>query len=385
MRTQFRGYRLVRTLLIAVVTLAPCMGAHAERVVTIGLAAPMSGPSGSTGVSLERAAQLAIDDLNAGRPVINGEPVRFALLAQDDRADPRTGELVADYFVKSRVAAVVGHWNSGVGIPASRIYAAAGIVQMAPAVTSPLYTQQGYVSAFRIVPHDGDGARHTAEYVVREMKAASVVVIDDRTPFGAGYASDFAGNVIALGGKVAARFAVSSKSSDFNGILRTVRSLKPDAILFGGLDAQAAQLASEMRRLQITAPLVGIGGVVGPTFVRLAGSAGEGTVVLEPGPPSYRGPQWTHFESAWKRKYQDPIYLYAPFAYDAVRVIAAAMHQANTTEGAQLAQELHRIRYRGVTGDIAFDHEGNLRDPVFTLYGVRGGKWQVIKTIDDRG
>lgn len=372
-------------MLAAVVACAASLAAHAERVITIGLAAPLSGPSGSTGVSLERAAQLAIDDLNAGRPVINGEPVRFALLAQDDRADPRTGELVADYFVKSRVSAVVGHWNSGVGIPASRIYAAAGIVQVAPAVTSPAYTQQGYASAFRIVPHDGEGARHIAHYVVREMKAGSVVVIDDRTPFGAGYAADFAGNVVAQGGKIAARFSLSSKSSDFNGILRTVRSLKPDAVLFAGLDAQAAQLVNEMRRLQISAPLVGIGGVVGPTFVRLAGSAGEGTVVLEPGPPSYRGPQWTHFEHAWKTRYPDPIYLYAPFAYDAVRVIAAAMRQANATDGAPLANELHRIRYRGVTGHIAFDRDGNLRDPVFTLYGVKGGQWQVIKTIDERG
>ncbi|EJN06939.1 branched-chain amino acid ABC transporter substrate-binding protein [Herbaspirillum sp. YR522] len=383
MQSPFPVPRVIRHLLAAGL-LAASLGVHAERVVTIGLAVPLSGPSGSTGASLEQAAQLAIDDLNAARPVIDGEPVRFALLAQDDRADPRTGELVADYFVKSRVAAVVGHWNSGVGIPASRIYAAAGIVQVAPAVTSPAYTQQGYAGAFRIVPHDGEGARHIAQYVVREMKAANVVVIDDRTPFGAGYAAEFAGNVVALGGKIGARFALSSKSSDFNGILRTVRSLKPDAVLFAGLDAQAAQLVSEMRRLQIGAPLIGIGGLVGPTFVRLAGSAGEGTVVLEPGPASYRGPQWTHFEAAWKARYQEPITLYAPFAYDAVRVIAAAMRQANATGGAPLARELHRIRYRGVTGPIAFDREGNLRDPVFTLYGVKQGRWQVIKTIDER-
>jgi hypothetical protein len=80
----------------------------------------MSGLSGSTGWPWS-AAQLAVDDLNSGKPVIAGEPVLFKLLAQDDRADPRTGELIADYFVKSKVAAVVGHWNSGVGIPAAHL------------------------------------------------------------------------------------------------------------------------------------------------------------------------------------------------------------------------------------------------------------------------
>lgn len=381
-----RGLSKARQALVACALVAGVMQAHAERVVTIGLAVPMSGLSASTGVSLERAAQLAIDDLNQSRPVINGEAVKFALLPQDDRADPRTGELIADYFVKSRVSAVVGHWNSGVGIPASKVYAAAGIVNVAPAVTSPLYTSQGFNTVFRIVPHDGDGARHTADYVTQVMKAANIVIIDDRTPFGGGYAADVEKRVqSAQSARVVGHFSVNAKSSDFNGVLRSVRALKPDVVFFAGLDAQAAQLANEMQRLQVKVPLVGIGGVVGPTFLRLAGAAAEGTVVLEPGPPSYKGPQWSHFEAAWKARYKDEIYLYAPFAYDAVRVIAAAMREANATEGEKLAAELHRIRYRGITGNIAFDKDGNLREPVFTLYEVKGGQWRVVRTIGERG
>lgn len=369
---------------MAALGMLPASGQAGERTVVIGLAAPMSGLSGSTGISLEHAAQLAIDDLNETPPVIGGDKITFKLLPQDDRADPRTGELIAEYLVKSKVAAVVGHWNSGVGIPASRIYAAAGIPHVSPAVTSPAYTQQGFPTAFRIVPHDGDGARHTAEYVVREMKARNIVVIDDRTVFGAGYAAEFKKSVAALNAKVVAHYTVSSKSSTFNHILPAARSLNPDVVFFAGIDAQAAQLVSELRRLQITAPLVGIGGMVGPTFLRLAGPAAEGTIVLEPGPPSYKGAQWTRFESAWKARYKEDIYLYAPFAYDAVRTIAAAMRDANSVDTDKVTTELHKIRYRGITGAISFDKDGNLRDPVFTLYEAKGGRWRVIKTIEDK-
>jgi len=351
------------------------------RTVLIGLAAPMSGLSGSTGVALERAAQLAVDDINSGKPVIAGEPVLFKLLPQDDRADPRTGELIADYFVKSRVAAVVGHWNSGVGIPAARIYAAAGIPHVAPAVTAPAYTQQGDASAFRIVPHDGEGARLTADYVVRDLKAGNIAVIDDSTVFGTTYADEFVKSVKALQGRVGARYAVSSKTSDFNSILRAIRDSDPDVVFFAGLDAQAAQLVQDMRRLQVRARLVGIGGVVGPTFLKLAGAAGEGVSVVEPGLPSYKGPQWTHFEQAWKARYRDDIYLYAPFAYDAVRVIVAAMREADSVEPAKVTASLHRIRYKGISGNIAFDAQGNLRDPVFTLYQVSQGRWRVIRSM----
>ncbi|MBG7619910.1 branched-chain amino acid ABC transporter substrate-binding protein [Herbaspirillum sp. AP02] len=358
--------------------------AATPRTVLIGLAAPMSGPSGSTGMSLERAAQLAVEDINNGKPVIGGEPVLFKLLPQDDRADPRTGELVAQYFVKTGVAAVVGHWNSGVGIPASRIYAAAGIPHVAPAVTAPDYTRQGYVTAFRIVPHDGDGARHTAQYVMHDLKARSIAVIDDSTLFGATYAQEFVNAVSAQQGRVTGRYQVSSKTSDFNSILRSIRASDPDVVFFAGLDAQAAQLAQDLRRLQIRARLVGIGGLVGPTFLRLAGAAGEEVSVVEPGLPSYKGPQWSHFDNAWKARYKDDIYLYAPFAYDAVRVIAAAMREADSVAPAKVTAELHRIRYRGITGQIAFDAEGNLRDPVFTLYQVHQGRWRVIRSMGDR-
>lgn len=371
--------------LLAALGLQASLAQAAPRTVTIGLAAPMTGLSGSTGLALERAAQMAIEDVNDTKPVIGGEQVVFKLLPQDDRADPRTGELIADYFVKTGVAAVVGHWNSGVGIPASRVYAAAGIPHVSPAVTAPAYTRQGFATAFRIVPHDGDGARHTAEYVLGEMKAKNIVIIGDRTVFGAAYADEFEKSVKALNGKVAARYTVSDKTSDFNGILRSVRSLNPDVVFFAGIDAQAAQLANDIRRLQIKAPLVGIGGLVGPTFLKLAGPAGEGTIVVEPGLPSYKGPQWTRFEASWKTRYRDEIYLYAPFAYDAVRVIVAAMREANSVEHDKVTAELHKIRYRGISGNIGFDKDGNLREPMFTLYEVRNGRWAVLKTIGDKG
>lgn len=272
----------------------------ADKTVLIGLAAPMSGLSGSTGLSLQRAAEIAIRDLNVQNLRIGGDRIVFKLLPQDDRADPRAGELIADYFVKSKVAAVVGHWNSGVGIPASKIYNAAGIPQVAPAVTSHAYTQQGFATTFRIVGHDDDGARYTAEYVMRDLKARRIVIIDDRTPFGAGYAEQFDKAIGELKGNVAGHFSIGSKTSDFNEVLRQTKALDPDVIMFGGLDAQAGELVREIKRLEVPGRLVGIGGVVGQTFLKLAGTAGEGTTVLEPGLPSYKNAQWTHFQKSWK-------------------------------------------------------------------------------------
>lgn len=369
-------------LVLGVILAAGACNVQADpRTVLIGLAAPMSGLSGNIGVSLERASELAIKDINETKPVIGGEPVVFKLLPLDDRADPRTGEWIADYFVKSKVAAVIAHWNSGVGIPASKIYAAAGIPHLSPGVTAPAFTLQGFETTFRLVPHDGDGARLTAEYVLNELKARTIVVIDDRTVFGATYAAEFEKSVAALNGKVSAHYSISSKSSDFNQILRQASALNPDVLFFGGIDAQAAQLARDMRRLGLTASLVTSDGVVGQTFLDIAGPAGENTVAIEPGRPSYKGPQWARFQSAWKARYKEEIYLYAPFAYDAVRVVAAAMNSANSTDTAKVTAELHKIRYQGISGNIAFDKKGDLTEPVFTIYAVKNGRWRAVRTI----
>lgn len=375
------GLALGKVILAAALAMGAGKVQAEPRTVLIGLAAPMTGLSGNIGVSLERAAQLAISDINETKPVIGGEPVVFKLLPLDDRADPRTGELIADYFIKSKVAAVIAHWNSGVGIPASRIYAAAGIPHLSPGVTAPAFTRQGFDTVFRLVPHDGDGARLTAEYVLRELKAKSIVSIDDRTVFGATYAAEFAKSVAALNGKISEHYTISSKSSDFNDILRAVRDLNPDVLFFGGIDAQAAQLARDMRRLGITASLVTSDGVVGQTFLDLAGSAGENAVAIEPGRPSYKGTQWVRFQNAWKSRYKEEIYLYAPFSYDAVRVVAAAMSSANSTDTPKVTAELHKIRYQGITGNIVFDKNGDLTEPIFTVYNVKNGRWRAIRTI----
>ncbi|EJL80732.1 ABC-type branched-chain amino acid transport system, periplasmic component [Herbaspirillum sp. CF444] len=353
----------------------------ADRTVLIGYAAPLSGASGSIGASLVHAAEIAVDDANRQAIHIDGDKLVFKLLTQDDRSDPRTGLLVAEYFVKSGVAGVIGHWNSGVGIPASQIYKKADIVQIAQATTAHAYTEQSFPTTFRIVPHDDEGAGYTAEYVVRQMKSRRIAIIDDQTPFGTGYARHFAQMVESLKGNIVSQFGVSSRTSNFNAVLRSVKKQDPDVVFFGGLDAQAGQLAKELRRFDINAPLVGVGGTVGAQYLQVAGEAGNGTVALEPGQPSYKGAQWLQFEKAYKSRFGEDMGLYAPFSYDAVQVLVAAIKQANSLDRQKIIAAMHQVRHNGLTGPISFDADGNLANPVFTIFEVKNQKWVPLKVI----
>ncbi|GAA3891699.1 branched-chain amino acid ABC transporter substrate-binding protein [Gibbsiella dentisursi] len=350
--------------------------ASAADTVLIGLAGPLTGPSARIGKDLENGAQLAIRDANSQNPTLGGKPVTFKLVSEDDQSDPRTAVAVAQRLVDQGVAGVVGHWNTGTSIPAARIYHDAGITQVAPVATGHAYTQQGFDTSFRVMGHDDDGGNYAGQYAVNVLKAKRVAVIDDRTAFGQGLADEFIKSLAAQGVQVVAREYVDDKTVDFSAVLTSIRSKNADLIFFGGVDSQAAPLARRIKQLGINATLMGAGGFVSQTFLTLAQKEGEGVVALEPGLPVEQMPGGKAFEQAYRDRYKTHIELHAPFAYDATRVLIAAIEQADSADPAKYLPKLRAIQYQGVTGTLAFDAQGNLLQPSFTVYKVVAGKWQ---------
>ncbi|EMH4073508.1 branched-chain amino acid ABC transporter substrate-binding protein [Serratia marcescens] len=366
----------IKPLALAAVTMILSLPALADDTVLIGLAGPLTGPSARIGKDLENGARLAIADANAQKPTLNGKPVTFKLLSEDDQSDPRTAVAVAQRLVDEGVAGVVGHWNTGTSIPAARIYHDAGIAQVAPVATGHGYTQQGFDTSFRVMGHDDDGGNYAGQYAVKTLKAQRIAVIDDRTAFGQGLADEFIKSLQAQGVQPVTREYVDDKTVDFSAVLTTVRSKNADLIFFGGVDSQAAPLARKLKQLGMNAQLMGAGGFVSQTFLTLAQREGEGVVALEPGLPLEQMPGGKAFEQAYRDRYHTHIELHAPFAYDATRVLIAAIEQADSANPADYLPKLRAIHYQGVTGDIAFDAQGNLQQPSFTLYRVVDGKWQ---------
>ncbi|WP_269935500.1 branched-chain amino acid ABC transporter substrate-binding protein [Serratia liquefaciens] len=371
--TRFKPLALATAVLVS---LSAASSALADETILIGLAGPLTGPSARIGKDLENGAQLAIADANAQKPTLKGKAVTFKLLSEDDQSDPRTAVAVAQRLVDEGVVGVVGHWNTGTSIPAARIYHDAGIAQVAPVATGHGYTQQGFDTSFRVMGHDDDGGNYAGIYAVTQLKAKRIAVIDDRTAFGQGLADEFIKSLAAQGIQPVAREYVDDKTVDFSAVLTTVRSKNADLIFFGGVDSQAAPLARRIKQLGMNTPLMGAGGFVSQTFLTLAQKEGEGVVALEPGLPLEQMPGGKAFEQAYRDRYKTHIELHAPFAYDATRVLIAAIEQAGSADPADYLPKLRTIHYQGVTGTIAFDSQGNLQQPSFTLYRVVDGKWQ---------
>jgi branched-chain amino acid transport system substrate-binding protein len=349
--------------------------------VRIGVASPLTGPQAHIGIDIRNGAQLAIEDLNAKGVEIGGKKVKFEMVAEDDEANPTKATTVAQKLVDAKVAGVVGHFNSGASIPASKIYSDAGIPQISPSSTNPKYTQQGFKTTFRVVAHDDQQGPTLGNFAIGKLNAKSIAVIDDSTAYGQGLADAFTATAKTAGAKIVAREHTTDKDTDFRAILTSIKGRNPDLIMFGGIDPQAGPMVRQMASLGIKAKYIGGDGMQTPNFIKLAGDTAEGVMASMPGLPKEQMPGGKQFVDRYKAKFNADVELFAPMGYDAVMVFADAMKRANATDPAKFLPEVGKTNYQGVIGPIAFDEKGDLRNGPITIYVVKAGKWAPLETV----
>ena len=350
-------------------------------VVKIGVASPLTGPQAHIGNDIKNGVQLAVEDLNAQGVSIGGQKIEFVLVAEDDEANPTKATTVAQKLADAKVAGVVGHFNSGASIPASKIYSDAGIPQISPSSTNPKYTQQGFKTTFRVVANDDQQGPTLAKFAVERLGAKTIAVIDDSTAYGQGLADTFEKTAKALGANVVAREHTTDKDTDFTAILTKIKGAKPDLIMFGGIDPQAGPMAKQMASLGIKAKLIGGDGIQTPNFVKLAGDARRRDRW-----PRCRGCRRIRCRAArnsWrstKAKFSQDVELFAPMGYDAVFVFVDAMKRAGSADPAKYLPEVGKTKLEGVIGPIEFDDKGDLKNGPLTVYAVKSGTWNPLET-----
>ena len=348
-----------------------------EQIVKIGHVGPLSGQIAHLGKDNENGARMAVDVLNTKNLRIGGKKIKFVLLGEDDAATPQQGTAAAQKLVDAKVNGVIGHLNSGTTIPASKIYNDAGIPQISPSATNPKYTQQGFKGAFRVVANDGQLGGALGRYAASTLHAKNIAIIDDRTAYGQGVADEFAKSAKAAGINIIGRQYTNDKATDFNAILTAIKGKNPDLIFFGGMDAVAGPMLRQMKQLGIQAKYMGGDGICTEQLPSLSGDgmADDQVVCAEAGGVEENQKKGLdEFRTAYSKKFGTDVKLYAPYVYDAVMVMAAAMQKADSVEPAKYLPELAKTNYQGVTGLIEFDTRGDMKHGTLTLYTFKSGK-----------
>ncbi|WP_341646382.1 branched-chain amino acid ABC transporter substrate-binding protein [Thauera sp. SDU_THAU2] len=370
----------MKKTLLALALVGIGFAAQAQTVVKIGHAGPLTGPIAHFGKDGENGARLALEDANAKGLVIGGQTVKFELLSEDDQGDPRTATTAAQRLTDAGVKGVVGHTTSGASIPASRVYEQAGVPVITPSSTSPKLTQQNYKVTYRVIANDLQQGEAMAKYAIETLKVKKFAVIDDRTAYGQGLADSFAESIKKLGGEIVGREFTNDKATDFTAILTKIKARSPEAIFYGGMDSQGAPMLRQLRQLGIPATFLGGDGNCTSEMLKLAGDAmNEKVFCTQAGIPLTQMPSGEEFLSRFRQRFNADVLVYAPYAYDAATALIEGMKAADSTDPAKYLPALQKVDFQGVTGHIAFDAKGDIKEGGVSLYNYANGKWEPVQ------
>ncbi len=359
-------------------------GEGSEKVVKIGIGAPLTAGSVAQGQGIQRGVELAVKQANESEE-LKALKLKIETVPGDDQGDPKTGVTVANTFTSDRsLVAVVGHLNSGVTIPASKIYNQAKIAMISPAATNPALTLQGLNNVFRVCTIDSVQGPTGADAAFNEAGAKKVVVIDDSTPYGEGLASEFAKQFAANGGEVLFTEKTSDKDSDFNALVTKIKAAGADLVYYGGTYNAGALLSKQMSESGVQAPLMGGDGLFDAQYVKLASTdAAQGDMVTSVGLPIDKLPKGQEFTAAYKEAFpSEEVGAYDAYSYDAANTLIAAIVAAAKEKGVDalvlpagrdaIIANVAKTDTEGVTGKISFDANGDTTNKAITVYKIEG-------------
>lgn len=375
MHTSFAPYLTFRLSAIAALCLTATLSLAQElQTVRIAHAGPTSGGIAHIGKDTENGVRMAIDDLNAQAILIGGKKIKFELVAEDDAGDPRQATFVAQKLCDSKVVGVVGHLQSGTTIPASSIYNKCGLPHITAAATNPDVTKRGFNTTYRLIANDNALGAALANHAHDVQKITTVAIIDDRTAYGQGLADVFKATAQQLGMQVVAQEYTNDRATDFTAILTNIKSKKPEALFYGGLDAQAGPMLRQMAQLGMTGvKYFGGDALCTEKLSELSSKAAnlKNVTCATGGASVQKMPGGMDWKKKYDARFPGQFQVYSPYAFDATFVLVDAMKRANSVDPRVYVPFISKTQYKGVTASIAFTPKGELTTPAVTLYSFK--------------
>jgi branched-chain amino acid transport system substrate-binding protein len=359
-----------KSLLSAVaLTALVAFGGNAWADIVVGVAGPITGPNAAFGAQLQKGAEQAAADINAAGG-INGEQIK--VVVGDDVSDPKQGISVANKFVADGVKFVVGHFNSGVSIPASEVYAENGIMQISPASTNPTFTERGLWNTFRTCGRDDQQGKVAGDYLAANFKDAKIAVIHDKTPYGQGLA-DETKKALNAGGVTEAMYeGINIGDKDFSALIAKMKEAGVSVIYYGGLHTEFGLIERQAADQGLKASFMSGDGIVSNELASIAGDAVNGTLMTF-APDPRKNPAAKEIVEKFRAAGFEPE-AYTLYSYAAVQVIAGAAKAAASNDPQAVAEAAKaKGPFPTAIGDLGFDAKGDITRPDYVMYTWKKG------------
>jgi branched-chain amino acid transport system substrate-binding protein len=368
---QFQGSGFMKKLVLSSVAVAAmfALAGSANAQIKIGVAGPITGPNAAFGAQLKNGAEQAAADINA-KGGVNGQKIE--LVFGDDVSDPKQGVSVANKMVGDGVKFVMGHFNSGVTIPASEVYAENGVLMITPSATNPKITERGLWNTFRTCGRDDQQGEVAGKYIATTLKGKKLAIVHDKTTYGKGLADETQKFANKEGVKEVLYEGVNTGEKDFSALVSKIKASGAEIVYWGGLHTEGGLIARQMRDQGVTATMMSGDGITSDEFASIGGPAVEGTLMTFPPDPRKR-PEAAAVVKAFEAKKFNPE-AYTLYSYAALEVIAGAAAEAKSLDPKKIAETIKNGKpWPTVIGGLAFDKKGDITRPDYVMYTWKKG------------
>ena len=356
---------------IIVTTAMTAMATPVLAQTHIGMAGPLTGEYAAFGTQMKEGAEQAVADINKAGGVL-GKPL--VLDVGDDACDPKQAVSVANQFAAKGVKLVAGHFCSGSSIPASKVYAEEGILQISPASTNPDYTDKGDWNTMRVCGRDDEQGKVAGDYLAKHFKADKIAILNDNSAYGKGLADQTAKALHAAGGKEALAMAYTPGEKDYSSLVSRLKEAGISVIYVGGYHTEAGLIIRQAKEQGMNATLVGGDALVTNEFWQIAGDSGAGTLMTFPPDPRLMKSA-TDVVKEFKAKNIDPEG-YVLYTYAAIQVWVDGVKKAGSTDPKKVATALKASgNWPSVLGPISFDKKGDTTGGGYVFYVWKNGAY----------
>jgi branched-chain amino acid transport system substrate-binding protein len=336
----------------------------AQAQLKMGVAGPLTGPNAAFGAQLKNGTDQAVEDINAAGGIL-GQKITVSY--GDDVSDPKQGVSVANKFSGDGVKFVVGHFNSGVTMPASEAYAENGILMISPSATNPKITERKLWNTFRTCGRDDQQGSVAAAWIAKNMKGKKIAIVHDKTTYGQGLADETKKGLTKAGIKEVLYEGVNTGEKDFSALVSKIKAANADLVYWGGLHTEGGLIVRQMRDQGVKAPLMGGDGITSDEFVSIGGPGVEGTLMTFAPDPRKRAEAKAVVEKFRAKKFEPEAYTL--YSYAAVEVMKQAAEAAKSLDPKKVAAQIHSgKKFKTVIGELSFDKKGDITRPDYVMY-----------------
>ena len=359
------------TLLAGAALVAVSFGGAAHAQIKVAVAGPITGNYAAIGTQMTAGAKQAVEDINAAGGVLGK---KLDLETGDDACDPRQAVSVANKFANDGVKFVDGHYCSGSSIPASKVYADEGILEISPASTNPDYTDKGSWNTFRVCGRDDQQGAIAGKYLATQEKGKKIAILDDNSAYGKGLADQTRKALQADGGKEVMDEHYVAGEKDYSAIVSRMKQAGIQVVYIGGYHTEAGLITRQARQQGLQAQFISGDALATDEFGQIAGPAGNGFMFTFP-PDPRNNPAAKAVVAEFRKTGYDPEG-YTLYTYAAMQIWAEAANKAKTVDPQKVAAELKSGGpWKSVIGDISFDKKGDVTKPAYVFYQWENGKY----------